>query len=536
MQNENRYNNVNHESNACTSRGACSIAPNIASLQDLVLHFIKEEAHYLLELQKLGFSNRRISLDIMNDLASLVSVNEFSEDQLYSIVLNEYYLLKNIKDTYHNICLEKNIAAWDLDSDVLFNEYTTLSQSIALGEKIFMNNYKKMSPMQRKLTDILVIIVKSLSVHIVKLNDFSKFDIDAYSIILKSLDSLNKKYLSEDDLKLGIKELAKQDCRLQLRISEALFEQFGEISKVNVSHSTKHGKAILVSGNNFFDLKNVLEQTCGKNIDIYTHSNLLITHALKDFQNYPHLKGHYGDTTESCILDFATFPGAILLTKSSRQNTEYLYRGRLFSTDYTVPKGVIKIHDNDFEELIDSALEAKGFKKGKNKQDSMVGYDLTEIKSKFEKIVSALNTGKLSRLFIVGMDSYSEAQKEYFKEFFSKMKKDEYAISFFYESDNKNVLTINVGNYLPLATNIIMMFLKDYYDVKSEKLTFFCTNCNVMTISNIVMLHHSEAKNIFMSNCSASTINPAALETFVKEYNLHITSSVSDDLAKIRKK
>ena len=63
------------------------------------------------------------------------------------------------------------------------------------------------------------------------------------------------------------------------------------------------------------------------NIDVYTHSNLLIAHAFAKFNSYPNLRAHYGDTTENCILDFSTFPGAILLTKNSRNTTEYLYRG-----------------------------------------------------------------------------------------------------------------------------------------------------------------------------------------------------------------
>ncbi len=535
MQNENFYNkNTNSDINACTSRGACSLAPNIAALQELLILLLKEEAHYLLELQSAGADNNKINLDIINDIASLVSVNEFSENQLYSIVLDNYYRLCNIKETYYEICKKMNIMSKDLESSVQFSEKVPVSRAIALGERIFLENYKKMSLIQKNLTDILAILIKSICIHLVKSSDFNSFDTNAYIQMLKSLDFMNKHSINEIDLKNQIEQLAREDSRIQLKISSMLLDEFGGISKVNVSHSTNKGKAILVSGNNFFDLLNVLEQTKDRNIDIYTHSNLLITHALNKFRDYPNLKGHYGDTTESCILDFATFPGAILLTKNSKSNTDYLYRGRLFSTDYTVPQGVIKIENNNFEELINSAIESKGFKRGKLKQDSVVGYDIDEVDKKLDKIAQGLISGKISHLYIIGMDSYSEYQKEYYKQFFSKMKRDEYAISFFYESNNKNVFTINIGNYLPLVTNIVKNFL-DKYSIENNKITFFCTTCNVMTISNIVMLKVRGANSIYMSDCSPTMINPSTMETFIKEYGVNITSDAITDIKYIRK-
>ena len=133
------------------------------------------------------------------------------------------------------------------------------------------------------------------------------------------------------------------------------------MTKADVSYSTAQGKAILVSGSNFSELLKVLKNTENENIDIYTHSDLLLAHSLSEFKKYPNLKGHFGDQTENNILDFATFPGSILLTKNAKRTTEYLYRGRLFSNGYIVPKGVIKIENNDYSELINSAKKCERF-------------------------------------------------------------------------------------------------------------------------------------------------------------------------------
>lgn len=531
--NYNEYQTTYTDINECTSRGACSVSPTISSLQELAMIFLKQLAHYILKLEELGASNKNIKYEIITVLASLVSINEFSENQLYSIIMNEFYLLEDTKKNYKNICHKENLNRHELKPVQKFNASTTLSEAIALGEKIFLDKYKKRSSEEKNLIEILQIIIKSLSLNMIKLNDFNEFNEEVYQQILETLDMFNHKKITTEKITAKISKLAQMDHNLQLKISEELLKSFNGISKVKVSHSTQKGKAILVSGNNFFDLLDILNATRNQDIDIYTHSNLLITHALKTFQEFKHLKGHYGDNTENCILDFATFPGSILLTKNSRNNTEYLYRGRLFSNDYIVPDGVIKIENNDYSALIEAAQNAKGFSKGKTKDETNLGYNEEEINSKFEEIIKKLNNNEIERLYIVGVDAHLVAQKEYFKEMFAKLKPNELAISFGYESDKENILTINTGNYIPLVSNILKKFF-DKYPVSSDKVTFFFTTCDVMTISSIVTLKDHNAKNIYMAKCPPTLVNPAVYETLSKKYNIHTTTTVNQDLQNIR--
>lgn len=533
MKYNNEYNHNYIDVNECTSRGACSISPTIASLEELSIIFLQHLAYYILKLNELGASNNEIQYEIIKVLASLVTVNEFSENQLFSIIQNEYFMLNNTKATYKKLCKEKNIHSKDLKNIEEFNSTTTLPKAIALGEKIFLQKYYKKTTEQKNLTEILYIVVKSVSINLIKLSDFENIDSNIYHEILITLNLLNNKKVTTTEILSRIKELSRYDKELQIRISDSLEKFFGKIAKTEVSHSTRKGKAILVSGNNFFDLMKILNETKDKDIDIYTHSNLLITHALQKFHEFPHLKGHYGDTTENCILDFATFPGSILLTKNARTNNEYLYRGRLFSSDYIVPNGVIKIENDDYTPVIETTLKAKGFSKGKTKDNTIIGYNEDEILEQFSQIIEKINSNSLNRLYIIGLDAHTELQKEYFNELFSKLQDNEFAISFGYESKKENVLTINIGNYVPLATNILKkLFAK--YSITSDKLVFFFTTCDVMTISSIVMLSSLGAKKIYMAQCPPTLVNPSVYETFNKTFNINTTTTVKEDLQKIR--
>lgn len=535
MYNNNEYQKTYIDTNECTSRGVCSVAPNIAALQELLMYFLKHIAHYVVELEKLGANNQSIKFDIINDIATLVSSNEFSEKQLFSIVQKEYFLLEATKKTYKEICTKENITAKELKSSIRFDNTTPIPKAIAIGEKLFLEKYNRLTSLQKNLMEILLTMVKSTCLNLIKMNDFNEFNEDIYHEVLATLDILNHGKIQNSKIKEQINKFANLDHRLQLEISSLLLSDFGEISKVKVSHSSRKGKAILVSGNNFFDLLKVLEETRGKDIDVYTHSNLLITHALKKFNDFENLRGHYGDTTESGILDFATFPGSILLTKNSRNNTEYLYRGRLFSNDYIVPEGVVKIKNEKFEPLIEAAQNAKGFSKGKTKEDTALGYNEAEINEQIDNIIKKLENNEITNLYIIGMNAYSEVQKAYFKEFFAKMNKNEFAISFSYESKNENVLTINVGNYAPLATSIIHKIFEKY-PINNEKIVFFFTTCDVMSISNIVMLKNFEAKNIYMATCPPTLVNPSVFDTLKREYNINETTEPMEDLRKIRQK
>ncbi len=519
--------------NECTSRGACSISPSISALSELAMVFLQHIAYYVIKLEKLGASNDKLKFDIINVLASFVSVNEFSEEQLFEIVQNEYFMLEDTKKAYNDYCKRENITSKDLKEKILFNEKTLVSKAISIGEKIFLRNYNTRSSEVKNLITILDIVIKSVSLNIIKLTDFNEFDTKAYDEVILTLDLFNHRPLSSKKIADSITNLADLDSRLQLKISDLLLSSFGGISEVEVSHSSEKGKAILVSGNNFFDLLKVLRETKGQDVDIYTHSNLLITHSLKVFHEFEHLKVHYGDSTENCILDFATFPGAILLTKNSKNNTEYLYRGRLFSNDYIVPKGVIKIENNDYSALIEAAKNAKGFSKGKTKPDTLLGYNEDDLNKKFDKIIEKLNNGKIKRLFIVGTDAQLLVQEEYFKEFFNMLNDDEFVISFSYESSGENILTIPIGNYIPLATNILMKFFEKF-PISDSKIIFMFTTCDVMTVSNIVKLESVGAQNIYMAKCSPTLVNPAVFETFSKKYNIHTTDEPIRDLSVIR--
>ncbi len=518
----------NNEYNNCTAKGACSISPNISSMQEVMFIILRQIAYYLLKLIEFGIYKNEIIEDLISEISVIDGAKDLSEVQILDSFSKQYLNLVSSRKEYLKICKEKNSNCNDLKNLIKLSPKTSLANILKKGDKEFIQKYKKLNFSQKYYAEILLAIIKSVSVNLSNLYEHNS---DYYGIakeVLIALNLFNLNRVSTEKFKDEMYTLAKCDEKLLNLIGIAQVKYFGELIQTKVSYSTRPNKAILVSGSNLEDLKLVLENAKNEDLDIYTNGNLLIAHAFPYFNNFKNLVGHYGNGTFNTILDFATFPGAILLTKNEAQNVEYLYRGRLFTTDDVAPKGVIKIENKNFAPLIDSAMQAKGFAKGQQRSSVVVGYNEKSFIKEINKIVEK----DPERIFIIGHTELTIDVKDYFNKFFSIMPQNTYAISFSYDPKLPNVVTINLANDYALIYRALNKIFKKI-PIESDKLAFFLTKCDVNSLSNIINLKNKGAKNIFLSDCSPLVINPAILNAFAKLFDINKITNPKDDLAKL---
>lgn len=515
------------EYNDCVSHGACSVSPNITSMQEIMFILLRQISYYILKLKNFGIEKENIIYDIMFQLAFIDSLRDLSEAQILEMFSKQYSNLVKTRKEYLKLCKESNSSCEDLKNLLKFSAKTNLSYIVKRGDKEFLQKYKRLGLNEKSYAEILSAVIKSVCVNWINLHDYGSYGKFASDSVLNALNLFNSSRVSTQKIKVYIDELAKFDMELLKQINELQNKEFGKIQQTSVSTSTTPGKAIMVSGSNMNDLKKLLDILKDEEIDVYTNGNLLIAHAFPLFKEYKNLKGHFGSGIFNTILDFATFPGAILLTRNETQNIEYLYRGRLFTTDEMSAKGVVKIENNDFKPLIESTLQAKGFAKGQKRQEEIIGFDEDKLNTELDKIIEK----NPEKIFIIGPSNLSINQIDYFKKFFCSMPDDNYAISFSYNPNKENVLHINIGNdYALLYSFLHTIFQK--IPINSEKLAFFLTKCDVNSLSNIVSLKNNGAKNIFLSDCPPLVINPAVLKAFTKLYDINEITTPKEDLKK----
>lgn len=516
----------NFESDECSSRGTCTTPPNIAALEEIIYLLVKKSAYYLLKLKNLNIDVENVKYELINYINVLAYVSDYCETQLYKFIQDGLKLVKFLKELYIEKCEYP-----ELICDIPIYEETSMPRVISFGESVLRVKYSKPRGEYKNLVEILFMTVKSASLNLYKLSKLN-YDIkDNFWQLISAILLVNEQ-TNIDEIKQYIIELSKLTYNLQVRIGESLKDIFGEITTTEVSYSSTSGKAILVSGNNFFQLYDLLEETKDKNLDIYTHSELLISHCMGKFKKFPHLKGHYGNNFKSPIMDFGTFPGAILLTENSPHIIDYYYRGRIYSSDNIDRKGVMQINDNDLSPLIKSALEAKGFSSGKIKHSEIIGYTPDSLEKLFSDIASKLDNNFIKKIYVIWVNSYSASQEEYITSLFNSLHEDEIAISLYYKSDRNNVYTFNMGQSIPMGINMLNKLFEKY--PLCDRYSFIITTCDEMTFSDVIYLNDNGVRDIYISSCPPAIIHPLVLSSFKKLYNIKSTTVVEEDLRSIR--
>ena len=511
-----------YQYDSCIARGICSINPRISALQTVIVLYLRLFAKYSIDL-----NIDQIFRDFILNTISVTIYNPDFNEKTFLFTINKFKeILPKVMINFGEKFPNNDMKIEEEKALELFKETEDIISAIKFGERIFNRSFEEIPTEIRDLYNIMLVISKSLSINLLDLQSFEKENSDAFLSILKLLSKINLEEKNIKILKDEIFDAAKTDIYLMKSIREAQEERYGKQKTAEVSYSTIPNKAVLVVGSNIKELEIILEALKEEDIDIYTHDDMMLAHTFPKFKDYPKLKGQFGQGLENCLLDFATFPGPIILTKNSLHNIENFYRGRLFTTDYSIsPKGIIKIENNDFSKVIQSAEQAKGFKSGKQCESVIIGYDYEKI---INEIKSKIENNNYQQIFIIGIDGYSLEQKTYFEKLIKLAPKDILILSFSYNIERENLIHINTCfDYYSWLK--IFEFVNNF----ELKTTIFVPRCERNTISQMIYLSKFNKVKIFVGKCIPIILNPSLLTTLQETFNIKAISISKKDLEQI---
>jgi hydroxylamine reductase len=287
-----------------------------------------------------------------------------------------------------------------------------------------------------------------------------------------------------------------------------------------------------VSGHDLKDLEEVLKQSEGKGIYVYTHGEMLPAHAYPNLKKYSHFYGHFGTGWQNQQKEFMNFPGAILMTTNCLQKPTNNYKENLFTSGPVSWPGVTHIECShiacgDFSSVIEKALEKPGFSQDKKDKTVTVGFGRNAVLSMVDNMVESIMKGHLNSFFLVAGCDGAKPGRNYYTEFVEKAPKDSIILTLacgkfrFFDKDIGQIdgiprlLDIGQCNDAYSAVKIAQVFEEIFKCGISDLPLFFILSWyEQKAVAILLSLFHLGVKNIRLGPSLPAFMTPKILERF----------------------
>ncbi|UKL00149.1 hydroxylamine reductase [Brevibacillus brevis] len=266
------------------------------------------------------------------------------------------------------------------------------------------------------IQDTIIFALKGIAAYATHARQLGYIDPEVDGITQEALyfTLTNVNFSLDEHLQMAMK-VGKAAIKVMELLDRAHTDHFGVPQPITVSQNKIEGKCIVVTGHNLFALEELLKQTEGKGINVYTHSEMLPAHGYPALKKYPHLKGNIGKAWYDQRQLFEKFPGAILATTNCVMPIRGSYADRFFSYDITGLENVTKIVENDFAPLIEKALSLPEVSI-ESELTLTTGYHHKTVLGIAPEIIQAVKEGKIKRFFVIaGCDAPGKGG-EYYRE------------------------------------------------------------------------------------------------------------------------
>jgi len=406
----------------CNVRGVCGKSPQVSKLQDLTVYLVKGLALLTQKARKVGVDPGEVPEFITSSLFATITNANFSEDDFVKRIDRALELREELKTKIENS--EENISL--PEHDVL--------RWTGSGIKSYQEKAGEVGILRtkdediRSLRELLTYGLKGISAYLTHARVLGEDDPDIARFMEKALVATIDRSLSVEDLTALVLECGEYGVKTMALLDKANTETYGnpEITSVNIGAGNNPG--ILISGHDLKDMEELLEQTQGKGIDVYTHSEMLPANYYPAFKKYGHFVGNYGNSWWQQNKEFKSFNGPILMTTNCITPVKDEYKDRLFTTGVAGYPGCAHIEaepdgKKDFSALIEKALECQPPEEIET-GELVGGFAHGQVMALADKVVDAVKSGAIKRFFVMaGCDGRTKS-RDYYTEFAKKLAQD----------------------------------------------------------------------------------------------------------------
>ena len=537
----------------CTRLGVCGKTPEIANLQDLLIYQVKGISCYGKVLSELGHPIEKAVIAFIESVLFTTLTNVNFDAEVHVQLLQES---QKIKDS-----LREKVSASEGSSNLHDSDYcschtaqaqyrlpSTKSEMLHDAPIAGIMYDKSLDPDIRSLRQTILYGLKGISAYGHQARELGYCSDQVDSFYITALESLTDDRLTVEELIRMTMRTGEAAIEVMKVLDEANTSVYGNPSPHTVNVHIRKGPFIIVSGHDLKDLEMLLQQTEGTGINIYTHGEMLPSHGYEGLKKYPHLVGNFGGAWQDQQKQFDGIPGCILMTTNCLMRPRESYKDRIYSTNVVGWEGVKYIPKKpdgtkDFSEIIRHSLELGGFTQDVEPHEILVGFGHHATLSYADKIVQAVESGKLRHFFLIGGCDGARPGRNYYTDFAQLVPKDCMILTLAGGKYRFNKMDFGEVAGLPRLLDIGQC--NDVYSairIATALADAFNTDVNGLPLSLIISWYEQKAvadllallslgiRNIYLGPELPAFLSPNVLQYLVDTFHLRKITNPEDDI------
>jgi len=408
----------------CDYLGICGKEPEVAALQDIIVHQAKGVGYLAHRARRMGRVDDGADRYVLEALFTTVTNVNFDPERLLHWIRRG----SEVRDRLLAICREaagRSATPFDealLPASARFRPAASRDELLLQAAAIGIRADKAEEDI-RSLQQLLLYGLKGLAAYAEHALVLGRQDDVIFAFLHEALAALNDSAAGLGTLLDLTMRCGQVNLRCMELLDEAHTTRFGHPAPTPVPTALKKGPAIVVTGHDLLDLETLLQQTEGKGINVYTHGEMLPAHGYPGLKKYAHLAGHYGTAWQNQQTEFDNLPAAILFTTNCIQQPRDSYRDRTFTSGLVAWPGVAHIANRDFTPLITKALSLEGFQPTED-LSLLTGCGHHAVLGLADTVVAAVKSGAIRHFFLVGGCDGARPGRNYYTELARQIPQD----------------------------------------------------------------------------------------------------------------
>ena len=526
----------------CTVRGVCGKDPEVAVLQDLLIYSLQGLSLYAVAGRKVGVSDREVNVFTCEAAFSTLTNVDFDPQRFVGLITRSVALRKRLAEKIKAAGSKADFG----EGPATFLPAAAMEDLLKQGEAVGLKSYPAADADILSLKHTLLFGIKGVCAYADHAQILGQEDDQVYAFIHEGLAATASQDLGLNDLLGLVLKCGEINLRAMELLDAGNTGRYGHPVPTKVPLGHKKGKAILVSGHDLLDLEEILKQSEGKGIYVYTHGEMLPCHGYPGLKKYPHFYGHYGTAWQNQGKEFAQFPGAIVMTTNCIQRPQETYAPNLFTCGLVGWPGITHIKDRNYKAVIDKALALPGFAADANGRYVNSGFARTTVLGVAGQVIEAVKNKNIRHFFLVGGCDGAKPTRNYYTEFVEKVPKDCVVLTLacgkfrFFDKDLGDIggiprlLDIGQCNDAYSAVQIAVALAGAFgVGVNDLPLSFICSWYEQKAVAILLTLLYLGIKNIRLGPSLPAFVSPNVLDVLVKNFNIKPITTPDEDLKAI---